>query len=108
MNADLAFDALADHVRRKILSVIAEQECSVGEIAARIDEVGRTTVSSHLRVLRSAGLVTERREGRYRYYSVNRSGPALDALEFLLGVLHASLQDLKASAEEPAPRHRVG
>jgi ArsR family transcriptional regulator len=105
VDANLAFDALADRVRRKILSVIAEHdECSVGEIADRIDEVGRTTVSSHLRVLRTSGLVTERRQGRYRYYSVNASGPAVEALEFLRTVLQSSLRELKSEVED-TPAH---
>ena len=104
MSTHLAFDALADGVRRSILLVIAENgECSAGEIADSIERVGRTTVSSHLRVLRTSGVVTERREGRHRYYSLDPEGPTREALEFLQGLLRSSLRELKSNAEAPVP-----
>jgi DNA-binding transcriptional ArsR family regulator len=104
MSTHLAFDALADEVRRSILQVIADRgECSAGEIANSVERVGRTTVSSHLRVLRTSGVVIERRAGRHRYYSLNSEGPARAALEFLQGLLQSSLRELKADAEAVAP-----
>src|SRR5215470_2750350 len=111
MSTQLAFDALADDVRRSILLIIAEKgECSAGEIADSIERVGRTTVSSHLRVLRTSGVVTERREGRHRYYSLDTEGPTREALEFLQGLLRSSLRELKSDAEAQASagteRHR--
>lgn len=100
MAADLAFDALADPVRREILGVLAERtECSAGELAARIDRVGRTAVSSHLRVLRGAGLVTERRSGRYRFYSVDAAGPARDVIRLLHTLFADSLDAARSAAE---------
>ncbi|WP_158886827.1 ArsR/SmtB family transcription factor [Amycolatopsis anabasis] len=100
MDANLAFDALADEVRREILSVLSQHgECSAGEIARNIDRVGRTTVSSHLRVLRTSGVVVERKEGRNRFYALNSAGPARDALEFLQDLFQSSLKDLKSTAE---------
>jgi DNA-binding transcriptional ArsR family regulator len=99
LRADLAFDALADPVRRQILWVLAEeQECSVGDLAERIDCVGRTSVSSHLRVLRGAELVIERREGRYRYYSVDPSGAAEDVIALLQNMFQDALRDTRDSA----------
>ena len=81
---DLAFDALADPVRREILGVLAKrEECSAGEVSEAIHRVGRTAVSSHLRVLRTAGLIAERRTGRFRYYSVDSTGPAQDVIQLL-------------------------
>jgi ArsR family transcriptional regulator len=108
VGADLAFDALADPVRRQILGVLAElRECSVGELAERIDSVGRTSVSSHLRVLRAAGLVTERKDGRFRYYSVDSTGAAQDVLSLLQGLFQASLSQAKtAVADRKAPASR--
>jgi len=104
MSTHLAFDALADEVRRSILQVIADRgECSAGEIADSVGRVGRTTVSSHLRVLRTSGVVTERRAGRHRYYSLDPEGPARAALEFLQGLLRSSLRELKSDAEAAAP-----
>ncbi len=59
-----AFDALSDPTRREILRLLAENgEMTAGEVADSVSAVGRTAVSSHLRILRQAGLVVERREG---------------------------------------------
>ncbi|WP_214366677.1 ArsR/SmtB family transcription factor [Pseudonocardia sp. H11422] len=100
MVSDLAFDALADPVRREILAVLAEkEECSAGELSERISRVGRTAVSSHLRVLRTAGLVSERRFGRFRFYSVDPTGPAQDVIRLLQELFQGSLDAAKAAAE---------
>jgi ArsR family transcriptional regulator, arsenate/arsenite/antimonite-responsive transcriptional repressor len=97
---DLAFDALADPVRREILAVLAaHDECSAGELSAAIQRVGRTAVSSHLRVLRTAGLIAERRTGRFRYYSLNPTGPAQDVIRLLQELFQGSLDAAKATAE---------
>jgi DNA-binding transcriptional ArsR family regulator len=100
VDTDSAFDALADPVRREILGLLAEKtECSAGEIAERVSRVGRTAVSSHLRVLRTSGLITERRLGRYRYYALDPQGPARDVLGFLQMLFQSSLDEMKAAAE---------
>lgn len=97
----LAFDALADSTRRTILHVLATHgELPVGEIAAEIDNVGRTAVSSHLRILRSAGLVNERRDGRLRIYSVDGDS-VHDVVRFLGRLYRAPLDDLKAELDSP-------
>jgi ArsR family transcriptional regulator, arsenate/arsenite/antimonite-responsive transcriptional repressor len=110
VNAQHAFGVLADGVRRQILTVLAEQgECSSGEIAQYVGRVRPTTISSHLRVLRAAGAVAERRDGRHRYYSLDPAGPTRDALIFLRELLGLSLRDLGSHAEAgspPAPRTR--
>ncbi|TCK21498.1 ArsR/SmtB family transcription factor [Pseudonocardia endophytica] len=99
--ADLAFDALADPVRREILGVLAEEdETSAGALAERITSVGRTAVSTHLRVLRVAGLVTERREGRFRYYSIDPSGAAAEVIRLLHGLFRDSLRDARSAVED--------
>ncbi|AEA25431.1 ArsR/SmtB family transcription factor [Pseudonocardia benzenivorans] len=95
MDANLAFDALADPIRREILGVLAaEDECSAGAIADRITSVGRSAVSMHLKVLRVAGLVSERREGRFRFYSIDSAGSARDVLSLLHNVFRAGLQSV--------------
>jgi len=97
---DLAFDALADGVRREILTVLAEHdECSAGELAQAIPRVGRTAVSSHLRVLRVAGLIRERRTGRFRYYSIDPTGAAQDVLRLLTAVFQQAMDDTRSAAE---------
>lgn len=101
LDADRAFDALADPVRREILAVLAEDdEISAGALAERIHSVGRTGVSTHLRVLRVAGLVTERREGRYRFYAIDPSGAAAEVMRLLQGLFRDSLRDARSSVED--------
>lgn len=96
----MAFDALADPVRREILAVLAtRQECSAGELSKAVQRVGRTAVSSHLRILRMAGLVAERRSGRFRYYAVDGTGPARDVIKLLQELFQGSLEAAKAAAE---------
>lgn len=63
------FAAVADPTRRDILDSLRLRERSAGEIAARY-RVSRPAISRHLRVLREAGLVHERRESRLRLYSL--------------------------------------
>lgn len=88
----LAFDALSDRVRRQILLVLGDsRELAVTDITERVGMVGRTTVSSHLRILRTSGVVNERRDGRRRLYSLDTEGSVRDALTFLQGILQDGL-----------------
>lgn len=68
-------DALGDPTRRAVLELLREGERPVGELAAHLP-VSRPAVSQHLRVLRGAGLVTERRDGTRRLYRVDPEGLA--------------------------------
>lgn len=61
------FLAVSDPTRRAILDVLAGGDQSVGEIATRFD-VTLSAVSQHMRVLREAGLVEVRKQGRNRVY----------------------------------------
>ena len=73
MNANRAEDgwgALADPTRREIVSRLAERPRPVGELAAELP-VTRSAVSQHLKILKDAGLVTERAQGTRRIYRVN-------------------------------------
>lgn len=70
---DEALRALADPTRRRILSILRDQEMAAGAIAEQFD-VTRPAVSHHLRVLREADLVSERRNGQNRFYSANPDG----------------------------------
>lgn len=69
-------------------------EVPAGVIASGVHSVGRTAVSSHLRVLRVAGLVSERREGRFRLYSVE-SGAADGVVAFLTALYRRPLAELR-------------
>lgn len=93
-------DALGDATRREILLVLGEGEMSVNQIADRVQHVGRTAVSSHLRVLRLAGVVSERREGRFRFYSVDPT-PASQVVDFVASIYCSAMTDLGELAASP-------
>lgn len=78
MNATTALHAaLADPTRGAIVRLLAQGECAVGEIAEQLP-VSRPAVSKHLRLLKDAGLVQHRSEGKRNVYALE---PA--ALELL-------------------------
>jgi DNA-binding transcriptional ArsR family regulator len=74
-------DAISSPRRREILRLVWNEELSAGEIAGRFD-VSWPAVSQNLKVLRTAGLVRERREGTRRFYRADREalGPVGDML----------------------------
>ena len=75
----LAFAALADPTRRRIIEMLASRELPAGEIARRFD-MTPPAVSQHLKQLRDAGLVHVRREAQRRIYTLDARGLAeLDA-----------------------------
>ncbi|HEX3268702.1 MAG TPA: metalloregulator ArsR/SmtB family transcription factor [Gaiellaceae bacterium] len=71
----MAMDALGDPTRRAIFEQLREGPRAVGEIAGELP-VSRPAVSQHLRVLKEAGLVTERRDGTRRLYRLDPDGLA--------------------------------
>lgn len=66
-SAGAAFSALADPTRRAVLDLLRRGSLPAGVIA-RAFPVSRPAISKHLRLLRRAHLVRERREGRRRLY----------------------------------------
>ena len=104
---ETVFSALGDPTRRAIVErLLARGELSVGDIARRF-EVTRPAISQHLRVLKDAGLVTERRDGTKRLY---RARPETIAqLWASLEVFWSeSLRTLKAAAEHEEQQRRAG
>jgi DNA-binding transcriptional ArsR family regulator len=88
-------DALGDPTRRKIFEAVVSSPSAVGELAERFP-VSRSAVSQHLRVLKDAGLVLDRREGTRRIY---RADP--DAVADMQGYFRAFWdQALAAFADE--------
>ncbi len=63
------FAALADGTRRHLLQQLATADRAVSELVTGLD-ISQAAVSQHLRVLREAGLVTARKQGRHRYYQL--------------------------------------
>lgn len=66
------FKALSDPVRREILMILREGSLSAGEIGAHFDMTG-ATISYHLQILKKAGLVFEKKEKNFIYYTLNTS-----------------------------------
>ena len=91
------FDALGDRTRRQIFEALAGGPRAVGELAAELP-VSRPAVSQHLKVLREAGLVSDRAAGTRRIYQVEPEG--LRALrDYLDGFWNRSLASFKAAVE---------
>jgi DNA-binding transcriptional ArsR family regulator len=91
---DEALRALAEPRRRAILRLVAHDELAAGQIAAAF-EVTRTAISQHLTVLRTSGLITQRRVGTRRLYRARPEG---------LAGLREFLDDLWAQSLDTARR----
>ncbi|MDQ6635425.1 MAG: metalloregulator ArsR/SmtB family transcription factor [Gemmatimonadota bacterium] len=79
--AALRFRALGDETRLRLLELLTSGEKSVAELM-ELTVLGQSLVSHHLRTLREAGLVTDRRDGRWVYYSI--ADQALKAVRLTL------------------------
>jgi DNA-binding transcriptional ArsR family regulator len=90
-------DALGDSTRRAIFERLREGPLAVGEIAAGLP-VSRPAVSQHLRVLKEAGLVSERRDGTRRLYRLDPDGLA-GLRTYFDQFWTTALADFKAAAE---------
>nr|NIQ55727.1 winged helix-turn-helix transcriptional regulator [Gemmatimonadota bacterium]NIR38017.1 winged helix-turn-helix transcriptional regulator [Actinomycetota bacterium]NIS32583.1 winged helix-turn-helix transcriptional regulator [Actinomycetota bacterium]NIU65809.1 winged helix-turn-helix transcriptional regulator [Actinomycetota bacterium]NIW29359.1 metalloregulator ArsR/SmtB family transcription factor [Actinomycetota bacterium] len=63
------FQALADENRLRIVTALLDGERCVCELMERLD-LGQSLLSHHLRTLKEAGLVSDRRDGRWVHYSL--------------------------------------
>ena len=70
MNA--LFKSLNDPTRREILQLLKKSDLTAGEIADHFS-ISKPSISHHLEILKRAGLVSSRKEGQFRYYSINTS-----------------------------------
>jgi DNA-binding transcriptional ArsR family regulator len=92
------FDALAQPKRREILRLLSAGELSAGQVASHF-AVTQPAISQHLKVLKDARLVSERREGTKRLLSVRAEG-LTELHDFLAEVMPSRLARLKELAEE--------
>ena len=90
--------ALADPRRRAILRLVRDGELPSGDIATHFPEVTGPAISQHLRVLREAGLLTERRSGTRRLYRARPDG-LRELRQWLREFWDDALDDLKATVE---------
>jgi len=93
-----ALAALADPTRRSVFETLRAGPRSVGDLARGLP-VSRPAVSQHLRVLKDAGLVRERRQGTRNFYSVDGDGLA-DVRAYFEGFWDEALAAFKAAAEQ--------
>ena len=95
------FEALGDEHRREILRLLSAGDKPVQQIAASLP-ISRPAVSRHLRLLKEAGLVTERPEGTRRIYHLQEEG--LNAVqEYLEGVWGEAAARFRLFAENTDP-----
>ena len=93
--------AMAHPVRLKILRILCEGERNVGEIE-EIGDIGQPTLSQQLAILRQAGLVTTRREGKLVFYGVERAA-FRQILECLTLICARDEAEGAVSTPTPAP-----
>ena len=91
------FKALADETRLRILNLIGRRELCVCQIVEALG-LGQSKVSRHLATLRNAGLVSDRREGLWMYYSL--AAPKGCLHEQVLELLKRSACELPMAAED--------
>jgi DNA-binding transcriptional ArsR family regulator len=99
---DALLDVVAEPRRREILRLVWDRELSSGEIATGVREITWAAVSQHLRILRDAGVVTERRAGTRRYYRADRRalGPLKRVLREMWETdLHRLAREAKAAGK---------
>lgn len=92
-----ALKAIAEPRRQEILRLVWNHERAAGDIAQYFD-VSRPAISKHLRILREAGLVDERRKGTQRLYSA-RAESLLELRRFLDSFWDEGLHSIKQAAE---------
>lgn len=86
------FHALADETRLRVVEQLREGEQCVCDLTDAL-ETGQSRLSFHLKTLKDAGVVTDRREGRWVYYALNPE--ALTLLEEALGAMRPRRPDVR-------------
>lgn len=84
--------ALADPIRREVLTLLKSGSMTAGDIAAHF-EVTAASVSRHLSVLKDAQLIHDRRDGKYIYYELNTS--VLEDIMLWIATLKGENEDEK-------------
>src|SRR5467141_1603710 len=90
------FHALSDETRLEIVELLSHGERCVCELMEALD-AAQSRLSFHLKTLKDAGVVTDRREGRWVYYTLKRE--TLDEIEELVGALKPSRQVTRKAAK---------
>jgi DNA-binding transcriptional ArsR family regulator len=99
-------DAIGEPRRREILTLVHGEELPAGAIAAHFGDVTRSAISQHLRVLRKAGLLAERREGTRRLYRARPEGLS-DLRKFVSEFWDDRLDALRREAQAEERRRNL-
>ena len=94
IEAATLFHALSDETRLALLEQLKGGERCVCELTDAM-KAGQSRLSFHLKVLKEAGLLLDRREGRWMYYSINPD--AIESLEELVDTLKRSAKSAASS-----------
>lgn len=86
------FKALSDNTRREILGLLKEEALTAGDIGSHFEMTG-ATISHHLSILKSAGLISDDKRGKYIYYELNMS--VLDEIMGWIAQLKGGEEDEK-------------
>lgn len=90
------FHALSDETRLALLEQLKGGERCVCELTDAM-KAGQSRLSFHLKVLKDAGLLLDRPEGRWMYYSINPD--AIESLEDLVGTLKRSVKSAASAVD---------
>ena len=89
------FHALADETRLQIIDRLREGEQCVCDLTDLL-QTGQSRLSFHLKTLKDAGILTDRREGRWVYYSLNSD--AIEELEEFIGSIKPKRRGLRIAS----------
>lgn len=93
------FKALADPFRYEVVDLLQQQEMCVCDLCNRMN-IAQSKLSFHLKILREAGLISARQEGRWIYYSLNR--PEFAELgDYLVPLSQGTSHPAKPCADQP-------
>ncbi|MCL2678856.1 MAG: metalloregulator ArsR/SmtB family transcription factor [Dehalococcoidia bacterium] len=91
LNSAKVFMALCDETRLKVLALLRSgEECA--DVLLKHVRVGQSTLSHHMRILVESGIVTARKVGKWRYYSISETG-SQQAVELLKRLTATSAAD---------------
>jgi ArsR family transcriptional regulator, arsenate/arsenite/antimonite-responsive transcriptional repressor len=96
--------ALADDSRRQILLLLKNKEMTPSQLAEHF-EFSLPAVSTHLRVLKDADLITEQKQGKNKFYSINQK-QTLDLMRFFENMWGYKLDSLKEFVENKEKKRK--
>jgi ArsR family transcriptional regulator len=96
--------AISDDSRREILLLLKKKDLVPTEIAEHFNFT-LPALSSHLRILKDADLITEKKQGKNRFYSLNRKR-SLELVEFFEDIYDYNLKSLKEYVENKGRKRK--